>query len=66
MRNNLLLFYTLFLMSSCSPRITTSLIKKEKSLSKNAVVTVYDKNDTLPAVIEKLGTTPSSGICNNH
>ncbi len=54
---NILFLYFIVLLSSCTPRITTSLIKKEKSLSKNAMVTVYDKNDTLPAVIEKLGTT---------
>jgi len=56
MRNILFLCLTIFL-SSCSPRITTSLIKKEKPISRNAIVTVYDKNDTLPTVIEKLGTT---------
>jgi hypothetical protein len=53
----LLLAYSLVLLCSCTPRITTSLIKKEKQLSRNTIVAVYDKNDTLPAVIEKLGTT---------
>lgn len=57
MKKNNLLFYLVILLSSCSPKITTSLTKKEKPISKNAIVTVYDKNDTLPAVIEKLGTT---------
>ena len=57
MKNNLLLFCTLFLLSSCSPRITTSLIKNEKPLPKNAIVVVYNKNDTLPAATEKLGIT---------
>jgi hypothetical protein len=52
----LLLAYSLVLLCSCSPRITTSLIKKEKPLSKNSIVIVYDKNDTLPSAFEKLGT----------
>ena len=57
MRNNLLLFYFIVLLSSCAPRITTSLIKKGKPLSKTSIVVVYDKNDTLPAATEKLGIT---------
>jgi len=51
-----LLFYSIVLLSSCSPRITTSFFKKEKPLPKNSIVIVYDKNDTLPSVFEKLGT----------
>lgn len=51
---NFLLVYTI-LLCSCAPRITTSLIKHEKPLLKNAIISVYNKNDTLPAVVEKLG-----------
>ncbi len=52
----LLLAYCLVLICSCSPRITTSLIKKEKSLAQKGMVTLYDKNDTLPTTTVKLGT----------
>src|ERR1035437_11069144 len=57
MKKNLLLSLSIALLSSCSPRITTSLFKKEKPLSKNSIVIVYDKNDTLPVTTVKLGTT---------
>ena len=57
MKNNLLIFNILFLLCSCTPKITTSLIKKEIPLPKNTIVTVFEKNDTLPAVTKKLGTT---------
>ncbi|MEI6556009.1 MAG: hypothetical protein WCL70_10485 [Paludibacter sp.] len=57
MKNILFLYLIILLLSSCTPRITTSLIKKEKPLSKNSIVVVYDKNDTLPAATKKLGTT---------
>jgi len=52
----LLLLYSILLFS-CSPRITTSFIKKEKPLPKNTVVMVYDKNDIIPVATEKLGVT---------
>jgi len=51
-----LLLYSI-LLCSCTPRITTSLIKNEKPLPKNTIVTVYNKNDTLPSATEKLGIT---------
>lgn len=54
MKNILFLFLITFL-SSCTPRITTSLIKHEKPLSGNTKIIVFDKNDTLPASSEKLG-----------
>jgi len=57
MKKNNLLFYLVILLSSCSPKITTSVIEKEKPLPKNAIVIVYNKNDTLPAITKKLGTT---------
>ncbi len=56
MKKNLLLYFTIVLLSSCSTRITTSLIKKEKPQSGNITVLVYEKNDTLPTAFEKLGT----------
>jgi len=56
MKKNLLLYLSIALLSSCSTRITTSLIKKEKPLSGNTIVAVYEKNDPLPAAFEKLGT----------
>jgi len=49
--------YSVVLFCSCTPKITTLLANKEKPLSKTSIVVVYDKNDTLPAVIKKLGTT---------
>lgn len=57
MKTNLLFFYILFLLSSCTPKITTSLIKKEKPLSETAIIVVYDKNDMLPVATEKIGVT---------
>lgn len=53
----ILFFYLIILFCSCTLRITTSLIKKEKPLHPREMVIVYDKNDTLPAITEKLGTT---------
>ena len=53
----LFLAYSVVVLCSCTPRITTSLIKKGKPLSKTSIVVVYDKNDTLPAATVKLGIT---------
>lgn len=53
----LLLAYSLVILCSCTPRITTSLIKSKKPLPKNTIVAVYNKNDTLLDASEKLGTT---------
>jgi len=52
-----LLFYSIVLLSSCTPIITTSFIKKEKPLPKTSIVVVFDKKDKLPVKTEKLGVT---------
>jgi len=57
MKKSLMFLSVLFLLSSCTPRITTSIIKMEKPLSKSSPVAVFDKNDTLPVITKKLGVT---------
>ena len=56
MKKNHLLFCSLLLLSSCAPKITTSIINRYKPLPAFTPITIYQKNDTLPENLEKLGS----------